>query len=92
LIAAIVRSFDVEERALWDEVAQVARWVFRDLQAVADLAEQAADDEWALFRPMLALKALATMRLKGEVTDYTFADVPNPLAARHPAPTRGDRP
>jgi siderophore synthetase component len=92
LIAAIVRSFDVEERALWDEIARAARRVFRELMAVDGLAEQAADDERALFRPTLALKALTTMRLKGEVTDYTFADVPNPLAARHPARTGGDRP
>jgi siderophore synthetase component len=79
LIVAIVRHVRVSERALWREVAAAARRAFAVLRAVPGLERQAADDEAALFRPTLALKALATMRLRGEVTDYTFAEVPNPL-------------
>jgi siderophore synthetase component len=92
LIAAIVRFCDVEEGALWTEIATVARRVFAELITDPGLAEQAAADEEALFRPTLALKALATMRLRGDVTDYTFAEVPNPLhacaavATGHPQP------
>jgi siderophore synthetase component len=80
LIVALVRHLGAEEGALWAEVARAARRAFAGLKAVPGLGRQAADDEAALFRPALALKALATMRLRGEVTDYTFAEVPNPLA------------
>jgi hypothetical protein len=62
----------------------VARRAFEGLKAVPGLRDRATDDEEALFRPTLALKALATMRLRGDVTDYTFADVPNPLATALP--------
>jgi siderophore synthetase component len=81
LIVAIVRHLGVEEQVLWGVVATTARRAFAKLKAVEGLANRAGDDETALFRPVLALKALATMRLRGDVTDYTFADVRNPLAA-----------
>jgi siderophore synthetase component len=79
LIVAVVRHVRVEERALWRQVAAAVRRAFAALKAVPGLEQPAADDEAALFQPTLALKALATMRLRGEVTDYTFAEVPNPL-------------
>jgi siderophore synthetase component len=91
LIVAIVRHVPVAEGELWCKVAGAARQAFATLKAVPGLGRQAADDEAALFRPTLALKALATMRLRGEITDYTFAEVPNPLVAC-PAPSRGGRP
>jgi siderophore synthetase component len=80
LIVAIVRHLGVEERGLWREVATAARRAFAHLKRGPGLHDQATDDEVALFRPTLALKALARMRLRGDVTDYTFAEVPNPLA------------
>jgi hypothetical protein len=40
----------------------------------------AKEDEAALFAPYMDLKAMTSMRLKGDVTDYTFAKVRNPLA------------
>jgi siderophore synthetase component len=80
LIVAIVRHLNIDEQSLWREVAAVSRRVFAALKCVKDLKQIAADDEEALFCPMLSLKALATMRLRDYVTDYAFAKVPNPLA------------
>jgi siderophore synthetase component len=79
LIVTIVRHVNIAERSLWREVAATARQAFAVLKGVPGLEQQAADDEAALFRPTLALKALTTMRLRGQVTDYSFAEVPNPL-------------
>ncbi|MBX6312454.1 MAG: hypothetical protein IRY99_05970 [Isosphaeraceae bacterium] len=79
LIAGIVRWSGIEEGRLWQPVAAVCRQTLHRLKADPAIAAQAAEDEEALFRPALPLKALATMRLLGEVTSYTFAEVPNPL-------------
>jgi siderophore synthetase component len=81
LIAAIVRHSEIDETSLWHEVTAVVLQTFSELKADVALRERAEVDESALFRPCLALKALATMRLRGDVTDYTFRSVPNPLAA-----------
>jgi siderophore synthetase component len=79
LFAAVVRHFEIDEQAFWDEVAQVARRTCDELKSHPETHQQAFADEQALFRPTLSLKALATMRLKGDVTDYTYRSVPNPL-------------
>jgi siderophore synthetase component len=79
LILSIVRSLGVEEKRLWEPVADVCRRVFADLREDDEIGRQAAEDEAALFAPTLDLKAMATMRILGEVTRYTFAKVPNPL-------------
>jgi siderophore synthetase component len=80
LIACLVRRLDLEEERLWQPVAEVCRGVFRELKGDPAIREQAARDEATLSRPTLALKAMTTMRLLGHVTDYTFSEVPNPLA------------
>jgi siderophore synthetase component len=80
LITEIARWLRMEERALWQPVAAVCRAVFAELKQDAAIAEQAAADEAALFEETIDLKAMATMRLLGDVTSYTFAKVPNPLA------------
>jgi siderophore synthetase component len=80
LIGCLARRAGAEEGPLWGAVAGVCRTAFRELAADAAIAGQAAADEAALFRPALALKAMTTMRLRGEVTRYAFAAVPNPLA------------
>jgi siderophore synthetase component len=85
LIVGIVRHLNIDERPLWRQVAAASCRAFARLKKVEGLADRAADDEAALFRPVLALKALATMRLRGDVTDYTFAEVPNPLAEFAPS-------
>jgi siderophore synthetase component len=79
LFAAVVRHLEIDEQPFWDEVARVVRRRFDELKSHAQTREQAVADEQALFRPTLSLKALAAMRLKGDVTDYTFRSVPNPL-------------
>ena len=80
LVACLVRHLDIEEQGLWRPVAEVCRGVFRELKGDPAIREQAARDEAALFRSTLALKAMTTMRLLGDVTHYTFSEVPNPLA------------
>jgi siderophore synthetase component len=79
LVACLVRRLDLEEQYLWRPVAEVCRGVFRELKGDPAIYEQAACDEAALFRPTLGLKAMTTMRLLGDVTHYTFSEVPNPL-------------
>lgn len=80
LIAAIARALDVPEAPMWHAVAGAAKAVCETLEADAPIADQARADAEALFAPTLELKAMATMRLVGEVTRYTFAAVANPLA------------
>ncbi len=80
LIAAVARHGSLEESTLWGPVADACRATFRRLRREPALAWQAEADESALFGPTLRLKALTQMRLRGEVTDYRFAEVPNPLA------------
>lgn len=80
LIACIVRWLGIEERRLWQPVAGVCREVFGELKRDPAIGEQAARDEEALFQPTMDLKALTTMRLLGDVSHYTFAKVPNPMA------------
>ena len=79
MIVSIVRHAPVVEGMLWREVAAASRKAFAALKQLPGVRPLADEDEAALFRPTLALKALSTMRLKGEITDYTFAEVPNPL-------------
>ena len=80
LIACLVRRLDFEEQRLWRPVAEVCRGIFRELKGDLVIREQAACDEAVLFGPTLDLKAMTTMRLLGDVTDYTFSEVPNPMA------------
>jgi siderophore synthetase component len=80
LIACLVRRLDFEEQRLWRPVAEVCRGIFRELKGDLAIREQAACDEAVLFGPTLDLKAMTTMRLLGDVTDYTFSEVPNPMA------------
>ena len=80
LIATLVRWYGIDEVLLWRSVGETCRCVFRVLKQDPATAENAADDEEALFRPTLSLKAMTTMRLAGGVTCYHYSEVPNPLA------------
>lgn len=79
LITCIVRSLGIDEKELWNPVIRVCEAVFEELKKDASIAEQAAADEQALFQPMINLKALTTMRLRGDITAYSFMKVPNPM-------------
>ncbi|MCS6850697.1 MAG: hypothetical protein NZ700_05950, partial [Gemmataceae bacterium] len=81
LIACLAGYGGVEEGDLWYDVARQCQATFQRLRADPDIAAEAAADEEALFQPFLALKAMTTMRLLGEVTRYAFAPVPNPLVS-----------
>ena len=79
LIKAIARHVDIDERRLWRPVAATLRRCFETLKADPALSSRAEGDEAALFGPTLRLKALVRMRVRGDVTDYQFAEVSNPL-------------
>lgn len=79
LITCIVRALGIDEEKLWEQVVVVCKAVFRELKKDPTIAEQAATDEEALFQQTIDLKALTTMRLKGDVTAYSFMGVPNPM-------------
>ncbi|QBP42575.1 IucA/IucC family protein [Paenisporosarcina antarctica] len=79
LITCLVRSLEIEEDRLWEEVAIVCKAVFEDLKKDSSIAQQAEADEYELFQPTIHLKALTTMRLQGDITAYTFTQVQNPL-------------
>ena len=81
LIATIARRYDLDEADLWRPVADACRRAFASLRRDPALAERADADESALFGPTLRLKAMVRMRLRGDVTDYQFAEVSNPLVA-----------
>ncbi|MBB6446298.1 IucA/IucC family protein [Bacillus benzoevorans] len=79
LITCIVRALGINEERLWKQVIVVCKAVFEELKKDPSIAEQAIADEQALFQPMIDLKALTTMRLRGDITDYSFMEVPNPM-------------
>ncbi|MBT2696504.1 hypothetical protein J7E79_03520 [Bacillus sp. ISL-40] len=79
LISCIIRDLGIKEEKLWKQVASVCKAVFEKLKKDTSIAEQASADEDALFQPMIDLKALTTMRLRGDITAYSFMKVPNPL-------------
>lgn len=79
LITCIVRTLEIGEEELWKPVAAVCKAVLAELKKNPSIAEQAAGDEKALFQPMVDLKALTTMRLRGDVTTYPYTKVPNPM-------------
>jgi siderophore synthetase component len=79
LITCIVRALEINEDELWEEVVEVSKDIFRELKKDSLIKEQAIADEKAFFQPMINLKALATMRLQGDITAYSFMKVPNPM-------------
>ncbi len=79
LITSIDRELGINEGVLWKQVIIVCEQIFAELKKNPDIAEQAALDELAIFQPMIDLKALTMMRLRGDVTDYPYVQVPNPL-------------
>lgn len=79
LITCIVRALDIDEEELWKEVVEVSKAIFNELKKDSTIKVQAVADEEAFFQPMINLKALATMRLRGDITAYSFMKVPNPM-------------
>jgi siderophore synthetase component len=80
LIACLARTFDVDERNCWRPLANVCAAEFQRLLSDPICCVDARRDRAAFFAPHLALKALSTMRLRGDVTKYSFSEVTNPLA------------
>nr|WP_263327345.1 IucA/IucC family protein [Neobacillus sp. Marseille-Q6967] len=79
LITCIVRVLEIKEELLWKPIAGICKAVFEELKKDPFIAAQADADEQAVFQPMIDLKALTTMRLRGDSTCYPYIKVPNPL-------------
>ncbi|WP_034645239.1 ferric iron reductase [Bacillus methanolicus] len=79
LITCVVRALGIDEEDLWKQIVAACKAVFTELKKDPNIAEQAEADEQALFQPMIDLKALTTMRLRGDITFYPFTKVPNPM-------------
>ncbi|PEC50585.1 hypothetical protein COJ46_07365 [Bacillus sp. AFS077874] len=79
LITCIVRTLEFDEGELWEEIVNISREIFKELKKDPLIKVQASLDEKAFFQPMINLKALATMRLQGDSTAYSFMKVPNPM-------------
>ncbi|WP_367780006.1 IucA/IucC family protein [Jeotgalibacillus marinus] len=79
LITCIVRELGIDERLLWKQVVSVCTSVFGELKKDPYIAQVAIADEKALFQPMINLKELTTMRLRGDLTSNSFTKVPNPM-------------
>lgn len=86
LLAGIARSLGVEEAILWNPVAEVCREVYANLKKDQGIARQAEEDEEFLFGEQVELKAMTTMRLLGEITNYSYSSVPNALHSSIPLP------
>ncbi|MEE6451350.1 IucA/IucC family protein [Gottfriedia acidiceleris] len=80
LITCIVRTLEFDEEELWEEIVNISREIFKELKKDPTIKVQAATDEKAFFQPLINLKALATMRLQGDSTSYSFMKVPNPMS------------
>ena len=79
MIIAIKKNFEIEERLLWEEVQRVCQKTFFELKKDTLIIEQVEEDEKDLFKNNIQLKALTKMRLKGELSEYYFVDVENPI-------------
>jgi siderophore synthetase component len=79
LITCVIRDLGIDEEELWKQVVFVCKAVFTEIKKDPTIAEQAEADEQALFQPMIDLKALTTMRLRGDSTFYPYTQVPNPM-------------
>lgn len=79
LLSGMVRWFKVEESLLWKPIIEVCQEVYKELKKDSLIYQQAVADEAFLFGEHVELKAMTTMRLLGEITNYTFSKVPNAL-------------
>ena len=80
LITCIARSLEITEDILWKQVISVCQTIFSELKKDHDIVNDVKVGEQAFFLPMIDLKALTTMRLRGDDTSYSFIKVPNPMA------------
>jgi len=80
LITCIARSLEITEDILWKQVISVCKTIFSELKKDRDIVNEVKVGEQAFFLPTIDLKALTTMRLRGDDTSYSFIKVPNPMA------------
>ncbi|HEY9898948.1 MAG TPA: IucA/IucC family protein [Pantanalinema sp.] len=71
----------VAEERLWRRVHDVTERILVALERNREDVPAVQEDRAALYRPVVAHKALATMRLRPDHPGYCYVDVPNPLAA-----------
>ncbi|WP_397599579.1 IucA/IucC family protein [Silvanigrella sp.] len=79
IIITLNREFGIEEKLLWKIVKNKCSDTFNELKKEPDFKEQIEEDEYELFKENIQLKALTKMRLMGEMCEYYFVDIKNPL-------------
>jgi siderophore synthetase component len=78
LTACLVRSLGLHEREVWQPFIRSCRSFFAAIRSDPGAAD-ASEDERALFRPVIPMKANLSMRLKGQVAESAYTDVLNPM-------------
>ncbi|BBH53555.1 IucA/IucC family protein [Fluviispira sanaruensis] len=79
IIIALRKEFNIDEKILWNYVKELCQNTFAELKKDPIIAEQVGKDEKFLFQENIQLKALTRMRLKGELTEYYFVNIANPI-------------
>ncbi len=79
IVVTLNREFGIEEMLLWKIVRNKCSDTFNELKKEPDFKEQVEADEYELFKENIQLKALTKMRLIGELSEYYFVDIKNPL-------------
>lgn len=79
IILVICSHFSIPERNLWKYVYTMTKEALSEMKKKPDLKDQILEDEKFLFKKYIQTKALTKMRLLGEINNYYFVDVENPL-------------
>ncbi|MCM3587278.1 hypothetical protein M3182_16190 [Mesobacillus maritimus] len=79
LTASLARKYGIGEATFWKIVKRICIDLFRELNKDERIQENVESDMAALLGETVQTKALTLMRLTGDVTDYAFIDLPNPL-------------
>ena len=80
LVQCLARCGEQPQASLWRHFGSVAHTTFADLATQPALADDATIDAEALLKRPWPNKALLTMWLRGDVTDYTYLPIANPFA------------
>jgi siderophore synthetase component len=79
LTFSLAKKYQLSEQVLWDIVKKICTELFLELKKEESIRQNAEKDMAVLLGETVQTKALTLMRLKDDVTDYAFIDLPNPL-------------
>jgi siderophore synthetase component len=75
----LANEYEVNEQMFWEIVRDTCTDIFLNLKKDESIKMNVESDMGALLGETVQTKALTLMRLKDDVTDYAFIDLPNPL-------------